>query len=107
MRTEGRPLFGDLGQILETENLEPPGIGEDWPIPVHKLVQTAEAANEFVAGTDIEVVGVTEDDLRPDLDQILRCHRLDRTQGAHRHEDRRLHGAVQGRDFAAAGLAFR
>ena len=77
MGAEACPLFGNFRQVLQAENLETATVGENRPLPVHEPVQTAETADKFMTGPEIEVVGVAEDDLRPDFDQILRRHRLD------------------------------
>ena len=59
-----------------------------------------------MAGPDVEVVGITGDDLRANLLERLRGHALDRGLGAHRHEDRGFDRAMQGAELAAAGMAF-
>jgi hypothetical protein len=51
------------------------------------------------------VEGVAEADLRADVVEVARRHRLDRAVGADRHEDRRFDGAVGQREAAAAGGA--
>ncbi len=42
VRAELRALLGDFGQLLQAEYLEPAGIGENRPVPVHELVQSSE-----------------------------------------------------------------
>ena len=67
MRAEQHALFGDLAQAVQTEDLESAGIGEDRPRPGHELVQSAEPADGFVPGTQIEMIGVAENDLRVEI----------------------------------------
>jgi len=58
-------------------------------------MQSSQFANQPVAGTQIEMVGVGEDDLRIELFEILLCLALDRRRGPDRHEGRRLDQAVR------------
>lgn len=60
MAVEGDPFFLDLPQGSQAEHLESPAVGEDGPLPPHKLVQAAPAVNQLVSGTDVEVVGVAQ-----------------------------------------------
>ena len=105
MGFEGSAFLGDLGEILEAEDLKTAAVGEDGPVPVHEFMQAAEAADQLMAGPDVEMVGVAEDDLGAQLLEVFRGHALDRGLGAHRHEDRGLHRAVQGAHLAAPGRA--
>jgi hypothetical protein len=56
-------LIGDFAQGAEGEDLEAARVGEHGAGPTDELVEAAHAANGFVSGTKIEVVGVAEDDL--------------------------------------------
>ena len=60
MAVEGDPFFFDFPQRSQAEHLEPPAVGEDGPLPPHKLVQAAPAVDQLVPGTDVEVVGVAQ-----------------------------------------------
>ena len=71
--------------------------------PAHEAVQTAEAADHLLAGPQVEVVGVAEDDLRADGGEVLRRQRLDRAERPHGHEHGRFHRAVRGVHDAGAG----
>ena len=53
-----------------------------------EAVQTTPARHHFVAGAQVQVVGVAEDDLGTDLLQLFRQHPFDRALGADRHEGR-------------------
>jgi hypothetical protein len=74
-------------------------------------VQAAEAADGLMAGTEVEVVGVGEDDcwsggVRAEAFQQFVGDRLDGGGGAYGHEDGRLDRAVgemQGRAASAFG----
>ena len=59
-------------------------------------MQSAEAADELGTRTQGQVVGVAEDDARPERLEIVGRQRLDGGLGADRHEDRGLDLAVRG-----------
>jgi hypothetical protein len=79
----------------EREHLEAAGVGEDRPVPLHELVQSAELAHEVVAGTQMQVIRVGEDHLRVHRAQVVGVERLDRGERPHRHERRRVDDAVR------------
>ncbi len=58
VRPEGHSIFGYLPEVGEGEDLEPAGVGQDWPLPLHEAVQSAEPGDPFVPGAEEEVVGV-------------------------------------------------
>ena len=66
------PSSLDRAQPLEREHLKAARVGEDWPVPPHEPVQTAEIANQLVAGTQMQMIRVAENHLRADLAQIDR-----------------------------------
>ena len=63
-------------------------------MPVHKIMQPACLADDVLAGTQVEMVGVTQDDLGVDLLHLPGGHGLDRSLGAHRHINGRGNIAV-------------
>ena len=78
MRAEEDAFFGDFAQGLETEDLEAAGIGEDGSRPGHELVQAAQLADELVAGTQKQMIGVGENDFGVEVvDQIARGESFD------------------------------
>ena len=50
-------------RVAEREDLEPAGVGQDGPVPAHEAVEAAELPDELVAGPEMQVVGVAEEDL--------------------------------------------
>ena len=97
MRLEHHALFRDLAQPAQAEDLEASGIGEDGPRPIHELVQAAELADGFVAGPQIEMIGVAEDDVRVEVvDQIPRQEAFDSGLCTDRHEDGSFDVAMSG-----------
>jgi hypothetical protein len=101
-RGELDALFRDLAHRAQRKHLEAAGVGQDRPIPAHEAVQAAELVHDLGARAQPQVEGVAEDDLRADFLQLDRVHRLDRTVGPDRHEDRGLDGAVVEFQTAAA-----
>ena len=95
MRAEAHALIRHLAQLAQAEDLKAAGVGEQRARPAHKAVQPAHAPDGLVAGPQIEVVSVAEDDLYAQRFQHVLRNGLDRSGGAHRHEDRRLHRAVR------------
>ena len=64
MRPERHPVLVDLAQLAQAENLESPGVRQNCPIPRHKPMQPTHFAYGLNTGTQVEMIGVTEDDLR-------------------------------------------
>ena len=71
--------------------------------PGHEIVQAAESLDALVAWAQVQVVGVAQDDLRADLDQVVGIECLDRGVRADGHEDRRLDVAVRRAQVAQSG----
>ena len=65
-------------------------------------MKPAELADQFVAGTQIEMIGVGEDDFRAELFECFLRQGFDGSLRAHGHEERSLDGAVGGGEAAAA-----
>ncbi len=65
-------------------------------------VQAAGVAHDVSAGAQVEVVGVGEQDLRPEIVQLGGGDALDRGARADGHEDGRLHGTVGGVEASPA-----
>ena len=84
-------------RVAQREDLEAARVGQDRPVPAHEPVQAAELGDQLVAGPEVQVVGVAEQDLRaerraprPASSDFTRRLRPDR------HERRRLDLAVRG-----------
>ena len=99
-------FVGDLAQGAERKDLKAARVGEHGAGPTDELVQAAHAADGFVAGAQVEVVSVAEDDLSAEGFEDVLGDGLDGACGADRHEDRRLDGLVgqvEGRAASAGG----
>ena len=64
VRLETHAVCGDFVAVAEAEDLKAAAVGEDRPRPVHKGVEAPHPVNELVPGTQVEVIGIAEDDLR-------------------------------------------
>ena len=51
-------------RVAQREDLVAAGVGEDRPVPAHERVQAAELGDHVLAGTEMEVVRVAEQDRR-------------------------------------------
>ena len=56
-------LLGNLPQLGQGENLEPPAICEYRSLPAHELVQTALSGDDLFAGSNVKMVGISKNDL--------------------------------------------
>ena len=67
MRAETYALFFHLAQLAQAEDLEAAGIGQQRPVPAHELVQPAQLAHQLVPRSQIEMVGIAQNDLRAQM----------------------------------------
>jgi hypothetical protein len=75
---------------------------------MHELVQAASGLHDRVAGAQVEVVGIAEDDLRLHIvAQMGLLHGLDRADRAYRHENGGMDRTMVGFDLACTGAAAR
>ena len=95
MRAEGDAFVRDFAQFTEAENLEAAGIGEDGARPGHEFVQAAQLADEFMAGTQKEMVGVREQDLHAEVLEVVLRLAFYGGGGADGHERRSVNDAVR------------
>ena len=103
---EIHPLVRDLPQRRERKHLKAAAVGEYRAVPVHEFVQSARTLDQLVAGTEIEVVGVGQQYLRPRRLHLFRRQPFHRRFRADGHETRGVHDAVVGVKFSdsRAGL---
>ena len=76
MRSELRALFVDRPPRRKAEDLIAAAVGQNRPRPADEPVQAALAGDQIVAGTQIEMIGVAEDDLGADRFEIAVDARL-------------------------------
>ena len=93
-RSKRDPVFVDGIHVRHRECLVPPGVGEHRAVPFHKPMGASESFEEFGPGTEHEVIGVVENDLRPDAFHLLGEDALHGGGGRDRHERRRRETAM-------------
>ena len=69
-------------------------------MPVHELVKAAGLLYDLMTGSEIEMIGVSQNNLRTQFLHILRLHGLYRGLSAYRHEYRSLDVTVRRVDGA-------
>src|SRR5437016_5680660 len=104
MGAEPHAVFADLAQFAQAEYLVPAGVGEDGAIPGHEPVQPAEPANRLDPWSQIEVIGVAEQDLHAQVFQQILWHALYGGERADRHKDRCLDDAMRGDQASGASI---
>jgi len=95
MRFEADTLVRDFSKFGKTENLEAAGVRENRAIPGHEFVKAAHAADEFVAGAQIQVISVAENDFGAELFKRFVAQAFDRGLRTNRHEERCFDSAVR------------
>ena len=105
MRAEPRAFFVHRPPRREAEHLIAAAVGENRPRPTDEPVQPAAACDEVAAWAQIKMIRVAEQDLGAQRFEVAVGHALHRPLRADRHERRRLHVAVRGRQHAAPRTA--
>ena len=104
---KSRALLVDRAPRGQAEDLVAAAVGQDRPRPADERVEAAAPRDEVVAGPQIEMIGVAQENVGAELLEIAVHDALDGALRADRHEGRRLNVAVRGRHHAAAGAAIR
>jgi len=99
------PLLLDLAAVGQAEHLVAAAVGQHGSRPADELVEAASPRNQLVAGSQIQVIGIAEDDLGPDIFEMLSREGLDHALRADGHEGRGLNDTASGGDVAAARRA--
>ena len=94
MAAKGDAVIVQLALMGQAENLKAARIGQDGAVPAHKAVETAKLLHQFMAGAQIEMIGIGQDQLRTSLGEIARFEGLDIGQRADRGKGRHLNRAV-------------
>ena len=91
--------------VGEGEYLEPAGVGENRAVSGHEPVQSPGFLHQPFTGTEVEVIGVTEDDLGTALLYLNGGHGLHGGVGADRHEYGGFDGTMGGSEGSPPGAA--
>src|SRR5438034_1021052 len=71
MRTEAHAFVGNFAKFGKAEDLVAAGIRQNRAGPRHEPMQAAESANQFVTGTKIQMISVSENDFDAELFEHL------------------------------------
>ena len=105
MRAKGHSILVQLAQFAQAEDLESSGIGKDRAPPRHETVQTAHFADGFDARAQVQVIGVSENDVCAKFFENVLRHSLDGGDGSYWHKDRSLNFGMWRNETCAAGAA--
>ena len=105
MTTELATLLSEFADTGEREHLKTTRVGQNRTIPGIELVQSTCLAEDIQSRTEIQMVGIAQNDLRLDLfaklGEMHRLHTSHRTDG---HEDGGLNLTVIGGDQSCTGV---
>ena len=87
VRAECDALLVDFAKSVQAEYLESARVGEDRALPRHKAVQSTQPAYDVYTGPQVEVVGISEQNLDVQLVEQVLGHAFDRGQRSNRHKD--------------------
>ena len=92
-------------RVAQREDLEAARVGEDRPAPAGERVDPAELLDDRLAGSEVEVVRVGEDDVGAERAHLVRVERLDGSLRPDGHEGRRPDLPVRRGEHAGASRA--
>ncbi len=90
-------LLGDPAKLGEGKHLKSAAVGENGAVPAGEFVQSAERVDIFVAGAQVEMVGIAELHLTVQVFEVIGRDRA--ADGAGRgdiHKSGHVHRAVDG-----------
>ncbi len=105
MRTKRNAFLVNFTHSFQAQNLKTAGVGQDWAIPFHKMVQAPKIGDQVCTGSQIKMIRVPQDQAGPQIVQISGGQGFDRGLRAHRRKNRRWNIAVGGVDDPGPGLA--
>src|SRR4051794_32351557 len=105
MRSEMRAPLVDGAAGGQAEYLIAAAVGQDRARPPREPVQSPSPCDQIVAGPEIEMVGVAQQNFGAGVFQITMGHALHGALSTDRHEGRRFDRAMRRTDDAAACAA--
>ena len=107
MRTKFSSFFTQLSDSGQREYLETTAVSQHRAVETVKTVQSACFLDHVQSRTQIEVIGITQNNLRLNiLFQFGQMYSLNRAQCAHRHKDRCLYLPVVCGNQTRTGITF-
>ena len=105
MGRKDNSFFANFPAMTQGVDLVTTAVGEDGLVPAVETVKPAGLFQNVDSRPEIQMIGITEDDLGPDhAFQFVLVYGLDRSGGTYRHEDRCLDSAVRRLDQAGPGF---
>src|SRR5262249_44694327 len=104
MRLELHAFLGNGALLREAENLKASAVGQNGTVPSDEAMQASQVGDQLRPRSKHQVIGVAEDDLRPQARQIIRADRLDCPCGSHGHEGRSFYAPVRSAQSSAPSL---
>lgn len=92
-------------EISERKHLKSTTIREDREIDIHEFMESAKSGYELMSGTEIEVIGIGEDDLTPNRLDLISIQSLDGRLCANRHKYRCFDVPMGRRKYARSGVS--
>lgn len=100
---EPHPLVGHLRR--QREHLKSTGVGQQVAVPPREATQPTKLGHDIGAGSQHQVIGVAQHELRPQVGELSGGGRPDRAPGAHRHEHRSLEPTLRSGGAPGSGRA--
>ena len=94
----------DLPNCGKAEDLEAAAVSKDRELPIDEIMQATRGADDVHPGTDMEMIGVAEDDLSTQFSEFAGVDGFDAALCANGHENWSVHHAVRSRKAAAPGV---
>jgi hypothetical protein len=95
-------IIRHFAQLRKTEDLKAARVSQHGARPADEFVQPAKRAHKLVAGAEVKMVRVAENNLRAKLFENCLRNSFDAARRADRHKDRGLDGLMGKREFGAA-----
>ena len=103
MALESNSLFFDLAPVRQRMHLVAAAVGQYRALPSVEPVDATRFLQYFQSGAQVQVVGIAEAYLRPDIvAEFVLVHGFYRGGGADGHENGGFDGSVRGLDKAGA-----
>ncbi|OPY84851.1 MAG: hypothetical protein A4E72_02090 [Syntrophus sp. PtaU1.Bin208] len=107
MGLENGPFRGDFPQFPQAVNLKAAAVRQDGASPVHEGMEPAQGGDQLVSGSQVKMIGIAEDHLRPEGFHRVGGQGFDRSLGSNGHEGRCMNFAVGCGEQTAPGRRFR
>jgi len=105
MRTERDAFFAHFSKLVEAEDLESAGVGQNRAVPRHEAVQAAESADLLYARPQIKVISIAQENLNTEFFEDVLRHGFHGSLCSNGHKDRGFDFPMRRGESAATGRA--